>query len=139
MFNVSKKSAYIVHGKRPFKFKPAVNRQPMFPQEMTHRADPPARRRMRTTIFSASYSVRALKISENLGFTIWGDKAKQSTKLVPQRRRSSAPSAFAREISEGGKRRCTVDTQQHPVYQPATRWNTTVCTSGTTCAGSGSK
>ena len=44
-----------------------------------------------------------------------------------------------REISEGGKRRCTVDTPQRPACQPDTVKHHRVCTSDTTCSGSGSK
>ena len=44
-----------------------------------------------------------------MSVTISSDKAQKSTKSVPQRRRGSALGAFAREISEGGKRRCIVD------------------------------
>ena len=48
--------------------RPAVNRQPMFPREMTRRADSACPPTNSHSEFRASYSVRALKTSENIGF-----------------------------------------------------------------------
>ena len=56
-----------------------------------------------------------------MSVTIWGDKAEKSTKSVPQTRRGSALSAAAREISEGGKRRCIVDAPHAWCTNPSQR------------------
>ena len=51
-------------------FRPAVNRQPIFPREMTRRSDSDCPPTISQSEFRASYSVRILKTSDNTGF-LW--------------------------------------------------------------------